>query len=213
MPGNGTSAGHTLALRGSSRAARQGGLRGSPQRRGAESARGLEPLGAEPASRHGADGVGGYRARTPIRWNVLRLVPSCWGCMSASPELRKSRCLWGKETRSGAVSGVVLSIWWCLRPDPMRMCVPRHHSGPTCGASARSRSRERSSDRRTITRLSSGRLGRKLRHIGKPPSGMHLALGAWRSHVPRARHGSVRRSRPSLGPRHRQGAQTGGPPG
>jgi hypothetical protein len=81
----------------------------------------------------------------------------------------------------------------------------------------RQRARDRcrwSLDRRTIRRLSRGRLERELRHVGKPTSGMYAAVGAQRrSSVRRGGHGLVRRSRPCLGPRSSPRALTGGPPG
>ncbi len=122
--------------------------------------------------------------------------------------------MWGKETQWRAVSGVVVSIWCRLfRPDARCMAQdPVWHR-----RAGRQRARDRCEvvlDRRTIRRLSRGRLERELRNVGKPTSGMPAAVGAQgRSSVRRGHHGSVRRSRPSLGLRSSPRAPTVGPPG
>jgi hypothetical protein len=121
--------------------------------------------------------------------------------------------LWGKETGSRAVSGVVVSIWCRLFPDQVLDVWPKAPSGTDGrGVSALKIDARWSRDGRTIRRLSRGRLEHELRHMGKPSSGMHAAVGAHRcSSVRRGRHGSVRRSR--LDPRSLPRAPTGGPPG
>jgi len=113
------------------------------------------------------------------------------------------RRVWGKETRSRTMSDSLCRSGAVSSQTRCRIHGPRHHLAPTGGAVTALKIDARwSLDRRTIRRLSRGRLERELRHEEKPSSGMHAAVGAHRrSWVRRDRHGSVRRPRPCPGPR------------
>jgi len=70
-----------------------------------------------------------------------RAAPSS-GC-SQEALLWVKRRVWGKETRSRTVSGLVVWIWCRLFPDQMPDPWPKAHLAPTAGPSARSRSMRR----------------------------------------------------------------------
>jgi hypothetical protein len=87
--------------------------------------------------------------------------------------------LWGKETQSRAVSGVVVSSWFRLFPDQMSDVWLKAPSGTGGrGVSALEIHAMWSLDRRTVRRPSRGRLERELRHEGKPSLRVRADVGA-----------------------------------